>query len=129
MLGVFGINMYMPNTSKKPKRHLFGEKVADFIAKFGGSWKFIISFVVTLVSWITLNLCLKDKAFDPYPFILLNLVLSCIAAVQAPFIMMSQNRQEIKDRARECKDHAINRKAEKEIRELTAYVKKHTHKD
>lgn len=97
----------------------FGERAADKIASFGGSWKFIIIFGATLGGWIILNtIFLIKKPFDPYPFILLNLVLSCLAAIQAPIIMMSQNRQEAKDRLRAEHDYRINLKAELEIRNL-----------
>jgi uncharacterized membrane protein len=96
-----------------------GQRVADKVATFGGSWTFIISFGVFLVCWITLNaVFLASRAFDPFPFILLNLILSCIAAMQAPVIMMSQNRQEEKDRERAKKDYMINLKSEVEIRML-----------
>ncbi|MCB0602887.1 MAG: DUF1003 domain-containing protein [Saprospiraceae bacterium] len=95
-----------------------GQRVADKVATFGGSWTFIITFLVVLVSWITLNILLMSKAFDPYPFILLNLVLSCIAAIQAPVIMMSQNRKEEKDRQRAENDYLVNLKAEIEVRNL-----------
>ena len=95
-----------------------GQRVADKVATFGGSWKFIIIFGVVLFCWIVLNLLLVAKAFDPYPFILLNLVLSCIAALQAPVIMMSQNRKEEKDRQRAENDYMVNLKAEIEIRNL-----------
>ncbi|KAF2334897.1 DUF1003 domain-containing protein [Flavobacterium daemonense] len=95
----------------------FGQKVADKVADFGGSWTFIISFVLFIVVWIGSNVYfLVNKGFDPYPFILLNLILSCIAALQAPVIMMSQNRQEEKDRNRAKKDFMINLKSELEIR-------------
>jgi uncharacterized membrane protein len=97
----------------------FGQKIADKVADFGGSWTFIISFLMFIVLWITLNiLILKDKSYDPFPFILLNLILSCIAALQAPVIMMSQNRQEEKDRIRAKNDYMINLKSEIEIRAL-----------
>ncbi|MEZ6061299.1 MAG: DUF1003 domain-containing protein [Planctomycetaceae bacterium] len=97
----------------------FGQKVADSVASFGGSWSFIISFGVILVVWITINTHLVlSKPFDPFPFILLNLVLSCLAAMQAPVIMMSQNRQEAKDRLRSEHDYRVNLKAELEIRQL-----------
>ncbi len=97
----------------------FGDRMADKIATFGGSWTFILSFIGFLVIWIFINIFwLKNHAFDPYPFILLNLILSCIAALQAPVIMMSQNRQEEKDRERAKIDLKINQKAEKEIRSL-----------
>lgn len=96
-----------------------GQRVADKVATFGGSWTFIISFGVFLVLWISLNVVwLANKGFDPFPFILLNLILSCIAAMQAPVIMMSQNRQEEKDRERAKKDYMINLKSELEIRIL-----------
>lgn len=95
----------------------FGQKIADKVADFGGSWTFIISFLLFIIIWISANvLILVNKGFDPYPFILLNLILSCIAALQAPVIMMSQNRQEEKDRTRAKKDYMINLKSELEIR-------------
>ena len=97
----------------------FGQRLADKVATFGGSWKFIIIFGSFLTVWILFNvLWLKNQAFDPYPFILLNLILSCIAAMQAPVIMMSQNRQEEKDRERAKKDYMVNLKSELEIRML-----------
>lgn len=96
-----------------------GQKIADMVATFGGSWTFIISFMVFLLIWICLNaFWLSNKSFDPYPFILLNLILSCVAALQAPIIMMSQNRQEEKDRERAKKDYMVNLKSELEIRIL-----------
>ncbi|MFV8353981.1 DUF1003 domain-containing protein [Flavobacterium sp. XS2P14] len=96
-----------------------GQKVADQVAAFGGSWKFIILFGVFIFLWILANIyLLLNKGFDPYPFILLNLILSCLAALQAPVIMMSQNRQEEKDRERAKKDYMINLKSELEIRML-----------
>ncbi len=96
-----------------------GQKVADNVADFGGSWKFIILFGVFILLWILANIyILMNKGFDPYPFILLNLILSCLAALQAPVIMMSQNRQEEKDRERAKKDYMINLKSELEIRML-----------
>jgi len=96
-----------------------GEKMADRLATFGGSWTFIIIFASILFTWIGVNsFLLLKKPFDPYPFILLNLVLSCLAAVQAPVIMMSQNRQEAKDRLRSQHDYQVNLKAELEIRHL-----------
>ncbi len=95
----------------------FGQQIADKVADFGGSWTFIISFLLFIVVWISANVyILVNKGFDPYPFILLNLILSCIAALQAPVIMMSQNRQEEKDRTRAKKDYMINLKSELEIR-------------
>ena len=91
----------------------FGQKLADKVAEFGGSWGFIIFFMSFLVVWILLNVFwLSNHGFDPFPFILLNLILSCIAAIQAPVIMMSQNRQEEKDRERAKKDYKINLKSE-----------------
>jgi len=96
-----------------------GQKVADKVASFGGSWTFIISFGVFIFIWISVNVFwIVSKSFDPYPFILLNLILSCIAALQAPVIMMSQNRQEEKDRQRAKNDYMINLKSEFEIRTL-----------
>jgi len=95
-----------------------GQFVADKVATFGGSWTFIISFGVVIVCWIIMNVIMATKAFDPYPFILLNLVLSCLAALQAPVIMMSQNRQEEKDRKRAENDYLVNLKAEIEVRNL-----------
>ena len=100
-----------------------GEKLADKIAFFGGSWTFIILFFSFLLLWILVNVwLLTTKAFDPYPFILLNLILSCLAAIQAPIIMMSQNRQEQKDRQRSEHDYKINLKAELEIKLLSEKV-------
>ncbi|MGN6438295.1 MAG: DUF1003 domain-containing protein [Agriterribacter sp.] len=96
-----------------------GQRISDRIARFGGSWAFIISFFVLIIGWILFNtLAPKQNDFDPYPFILMNLVLSCLAALQAPIIMMSQNRQEEKDRQRSQNDYLINMKAELEIRSL-----------
>jgi uncharacterized membrane protein len=97
-----------------------GQKLADRIATFGGSWTFIIAFFTFIVLWISVNVWfLSSKTFDPYPFILLNLILSCLAAIQAPIIMMSQNRQEQKDRQRAEHDYKINLKAEIEIQLLS----------
>lgn len=96
-----------------------GERMADRIADFGGSWRFISIFGLLLAGWITINtVVLLTRPFDPYPFILLNLALSCLAAIQAPVIMMSQNRQEAKDRIRAEHDYQVNLKAELEIRQL-----------
>lgn len=96
-----------------------GQSLSDKIARFGGSWMFIITFFIILLVWIAYNsLTPAADSFDPYPFILMNLVLSCIAALQAPIIMMSQNRQEEKDRQRAQNDYLINLKAELEIRSL-----------
>lgn len=97
----------------------FGERLADRIAEFGGSWVFLVCFGVFLFLWIVANsLVLLWRPVDPYPYILLNLVLSCLAAIQAPIIMMSQNRQEAKDRLRSQHDYQVNLKAELEIRHL-----------
>ncbi|MBS3913188.1 MAG: DUF1003 domain-containing protein [Bacteroidetes bacterium] len=97
----------------------FGERIADKIALFGGSWTFILSFFGFIMIWIGVNVYfLSQSAFDPYPFILLNLILSCLASIQAPIIMMSQNRQEHKDRIRGEHDYKINLKAELEIKLL-----------
>jgi uncharacterized membrane protein len=106
--------------SKQFERKLtFGERLSDHIAEFGGSWKFLITFGVVIVVWIGANaVLLATRAFDPYPFILLNLILSCLAAVQAPIIMMSQNRAETRDRLRAENDYKVNLKAELEIRHL-----------
>lgn len=101
------------------KNMSFGQKVADKVASFGGSWTFILTFLGLLIVWILINVILfVNKGFDPYPFILLNLILSCIAALQAPVIMMSQNRTEERDRERAKKDYMINLKSELEIRIL-----------
>ena len=107
------------NTEEEFEEHrTFGDKVSDHLASFGGSWSFLISFGVVLVLWMTINVVAGTHAYDPYPFILLNLCLSCIAAVQAPIIMMSQKRQEVKDRLRADNDYRVNLKAELEIRHL-----------
>ncbi|WP_100959724.1 DUF1003 domain-containing protein [Bosea sp. FBZP-16] len=95
-----------------------GERLSDGLASFGGSWAFLISFGVVLAVWMVVNVVAGTGAFDPYPFILLNLVLSCIAAIQAPIIMMSQKRQEAKDRLRSFNDYQVNLKAELEVRHL-----------
>ncbi len=106
---------------KHKKENLtIGQRTADKIATFGGSWTFIISFFTILAVWIAFNVYeLHNKGFDPYPFILLNLILSCLASIQAPIIMMSQNRQEEKDRERAEWDLKINEKAESEIRVIS----------
>jgi len=96
----------------------FTSRLADHIARFGGSWKFILSFGVLMLAWILVNVYVLSKPFDPFPFILLNLLLSTIAALQAPLIMMSQNRKEEKDRERAVNDYMINLKAEIEVRNL-----------
>lgn len=100
-----------------------GEKLADKVASFGGSWTFIVVFFSFILIWILINIWfLSAKSFDPYPFILLNLLLSCLAAIQAPIIMMSQNRQEQKDRVRSEHDYKINLKAELEIKLLSEKI-------
>ena len=105
------------------KELVLGEKMADGLATFGGSWTFLIIFASILFIWIAINsFLLLKKPFDPYPFILLNLVLSCLAAIQAPVIMMSQNRQEAKDRLRSQNDYQVNLKAELEIRHLNEKI-------
>ena len=104
--------------NKKREKYTVGQRAADAIAKFAGSWAFIFSFSAVLVLWMIVNILLAVKAFDPYPFILLNLVLSCVAAIQAPLIMMSQNRQEEKDRRRAENDYRVNLKTEIMIEDL-----------
>ena len=105
-----------PESGKE--KYTLGQRAADTIAKFAGSWAFIFSFTGVLVLWMVFNVILATKAFDPYPFILLNLVLSCVAAIQAPLIMMSQNRQEEKDRRRAENDYKVNLKTEIMIEDL-----------
>ena len=101
----------------------FGQRIADKVAAFGGSWTFIMSFFLFILVWIFINIwVLASKPFDPYPFILLNLILSCLAAIQAPIIMMSQNRLEQKDRKRSEHDYKINLKAELEIKLLSEKI-------
>jgi uncharacterized membrane protein len=107
------------NTAVVKEPIAVGDRISDKVALFGGSWKFIITFFTILFAWILINsFYLIFKPFDPFPFILLNLILSCIAAIQAPIIMMSQNRQEMKDRIRSENDYKINLKSEIEIRTL-----------
>jgi len=96
----------------------YSRRVADNIARFGGSWKFIIVFILVMMIWMLINVAVLKRSFDPYPFILLNLLLSALAAVQAPIIMMSQNRKEEKDRQRAINDYMVNLKAEIEVRNL-----------
>ena len=100
------------------EKYTLGQRAADSIAKFAGSWAFIFSFSGVLILWMVVNVLLAAEAFDPYPFILLNLVLSCVAAIQAPLIMMSQNRQEEKDRRRAENDYKVNLKTEIMIEDL-----------
>jgi CRP/FNR family cyclic AMP-dependent transcriptional regulator len=101
------------------QKSTFGERIADDVASFGGSWPFIILVVVAFLIYTSINLALRSKAWDPYPFILLNLFLSMLAALQAPVIMMSQNRQDKKDRLRSELDFEVNRRAEAEIQNLS----------
>ena len=101
------------------ERRTFGQRLSDHLSSFGGSWIFLIAFGLFLAAWMAISVVMGEaKSFDPYPFILLNLVLSCLAAVQAPIIMMSQKRQEAKDRLRARNDYQVNLKAELEIRHL-----------
>ena len=100
------------------EKYTIGQRAADKIAKFAGSWAFIFSFTGLLLLWMAINVLLAARAFDAYPFILLNLVLSCVAAIQAPLIMMSQNRQEEKDRRRAENDYKVNLKTEIMIEEI-----------
>ena len=100
------------------KEATFGERIADTVARFGGSWTFIISFSVAIATYTFINVTLRQAAWDPYPFILLNLFLSMLAAIQAPVIMMSQNRQDTRDRLRGELDYDVNRRAESEIQGL-----------
>ena len=104
--------------SPATEKYTLGQRAADAIAKFAGSWAFIFSFTGVLLLWMVVNTILAADAFDPFPFILLNLVLSCVAAIQAPLIMMSQNRQEEKDRRRAENDYKVNLKAEIMIEDL-----------
>jgi uncharacterized membrane protein len=114
-----GNKSFVSKVEDKVDNRTYGQVIADKVAAFGGSWTFIISFFIFIVIWIASNVyLLMNKGFDPYPFILLNLILSCLAALQAPVIMMSQNRQEEKDRERAKKDYMINLKSELEIRML-----------
>jgi uncharacterized membrane protein len=116
-------NLVRSRASRNPndvieEKTTVGERIADSVARFGGSWAFIITFAVILTVYTTINVILDKKAWDPYPFILLNLFLSMLAAVQAPVIMMSQNRQDVKDRLRGELDFEVNRRAESEIQGL-----------
>ena len=117
-------DLIIENLLHPPKEVLTrGQKISDKVARFGGSWAFIITFMTILFVWILFNVIAATKMiFDPYPFILMNLILSCIAALQAPIIMMSQNRQEEIDRKRSENDYLINMKAELEIRELNQKI-------
>lgn len=105
------------------KKLPLSDRAADHLAAFGGSWRFLISFILFIVIWVVVNMVwLSDKAFDPFPFILLNLFLSMLASVQAPIIMMAQNRQADRDRRRAERDYEINNRAEKEINLLNAKI-------
>ena len=104
--------------SPTAEKYTLGQRAADAIAKFAGSWAFIFAFTGVLLLWMVVNTILAADAFDPFPFILLNLVLSCVAAIQAPLIMMSQNRQEEKDRRRAENDYKVNLKTEIMIEDL-----------
>ena len=106
------------SANPQKEKYTIGQRAADRIAKFAGSWAFIFSFTAVLILWMVGNVLLAKRAFDPYPFILLNLVLSCVAAIQAPLIMMSQNRQEEKDRRRAENDYKVNLKTEIMIEDL-----------
>lgn len=106
-----------PLATKHQEKETLGQRIADKIAHLGGSWTFIIIFTIALVSWMIFNL-VASNSIDPYPFILLNLILSCVAAIQAPIIMMSQNRQEQKDRLRNENDYKVNLKTEIIIQDL-----------
>jgi len=121
------------NSQKKNYHHhlpyhqklTFGQKAADFVTVFGGSWRFITFFFVFIILWMALNSwMLTQQNFDPYPYILLNLILSCLAAVQAPIILMSQNRLAERDRVQARYDYQVNRKAEREIQQLHKEVKR-----
>lgn len=117
-------SLIINNLLNPPKEFVTkGQSISDHVAKFGGSWAFIISFFIVLIVWILFNTLtpVRDN-FDPYPFILMNLILSCIAALQAPIIMMSQNRQEEKDRKRSENDYLVNMKAELEIQALNQKI-------
>jgi CRP/FNR family transcriptional regulator, cyclic AMP receptor protein len=103
---------------EEEERMTLGQRIADRVASFGGSWTFIIIFLAGMIAWMTINSVVLHRAFDPYPFILLNLVLSCLAALQAPVIMMSQNRQSSKDRLKSDLDYQVNMKAELEVAHL-----------
>jgi uncharacterized membrane protein len=106
-------------------KRTFGQKAADAVTKWAGSWTFILSFFIVLGLWISANIFMWINQWDPYPFILLNLVLSCLAAIQAPIILMSQNRQAQRDRIRAEFDYRVNKKAEKEIQEIKKILKNH----
>ena len=116
VLGLLADSKISANPARE--KYTLGQRAADSIARFAGSWAFIFSFTGVLAAWMVINVLLASRAFDPYPFILLNLVLSCVAAIQAPLIMMSQNRQEEKDRRRAENDYKVNLKTEIMIEDL-----------
>lgn len=110
-----------------PRKYTIGMKASDKLTKYGGSWSFIAGFLVFLFAWMIINFFLAATSPDPYPFILLNLILSCLAAIQAPIILMSQNRTADRDRAKAERDYAVNRKAEREVELIKKdldYIKK-----
>ena len=117
-MGTLSDSKISVSPESEKEKYTLGQRAADSIAKFAGSWAFIFSFTGVLILWMVVNTVLAAKAFDPYPFILLNLVLSCVAAIQAPLIMMSQNRQEEKDRRRAENDSKVNLKTEIMIEDL-----------
>ena len=117
-MGTLSDSKISVSPESEKEKYTLGQRTADSIAKFAGSWAFIFSFTGVLILWMVVNTVLDAKAFDPYPFILLNLVLSCVAAIQAPLIMMSQNRQEEKDRRRAENDYKVNLKTEIMIEDL-----------
>lgn len=118
VLGLLADSQISVKPEGAKEKYTLGQRAADTIAKFAGSWAFIFSFTGVLILWMVVNVVLASSAFDPYPFILLNLVLSCVAAIQAPLIMMSQNRQEEKDRRRAENDYKVNLKTEIMIEDL-----------
>ena len=118
VLGLLADSQISVKPEGAKEKYTLGQRAADTIAKFAGSWAFIFSFTGVLILWMVVNVVLASNAFDPYPFILLNLVLSCVAAIQAPLIMMSQNRQEEKDRRRAENDYKLNLKTEIMIEDL-----------
>ena len=118
VLNLLADSKIFENPAGEKEKYTLGQRAADAIAKFAGSWAFIFSFTGVLILWMLVNTLLAAKAFDPYPFILLNLVLPCVAAIQAPLIMMSQNQQEEKDRRRAENDYKVNLKTEIMIEDL-----------
>ena len=118
VLGLLADSQISVKPEGAKEKYTLGQRAADTIAKFAGSWAFIFSFTGVLILWMVVNVVLASNAFDPYPFILLNLVLSCVAAIQAPLIMMSQNRKEEKDRRRAENDYKVNLKTEIMIEDL-----------